>query len=299
MSPKRDTGKPFRSNQNGQNHRDGILSHKSESRKTTARSERIQNKTIEVSAETEERIEGRNPIIEAIRAGRPIHKLFALKGSEAGVAHIVAMARQAGAVVISSDRRQLDAMSETGAHQGVIAVCASHAFADMQDIYDGIEKSGRPPLIVLCDGIQDPHNLGAIIRSAEIAGAHGVIISRHRSAGLTATCAKSAAGALEYVPVVRAANMTDTIEELKSKGIWVYGASGEGETLCYDADLRGPAAIVIGSEGFGISRLVAQHCDVLIRIPMLGVLNSLNASAACSVLLFEAVRQRQNKTEGR
>lgn len=242
--------------------------------------------------EGEDLIEGRNPVQEALRAGRPIHKLFVLRGAGGSLSPLVSMARAAGAVVVESDRRALDGMSATGAHQGVIALCAAHEFSSLEDILRNVERSGRPALLVLCDGIQDPHNLGAIIRSAETAGAQGVIIGKHRSAGLTAACAKSAAGALEHVPVARVANMTATILELKKHGLWVYGAAGEGSELCYRTDLRGPAALVIGSEGFGLSRLVADSCDALIRIPMLGCLNSLNASAAAAVLLFEAVRQR-------
>lgn len=242
--------------------------------------------------EEDEQIEGRNPVIEALRAGRPIHKLFVLRGGETGLQHVVAMAKDAGAVIVDCDRRMLDGMSLTGAHQGVIAVCAAHAFATVEEILAAAEESGRPPLIVLCDGIQDPHNLGAIIRSAETAGAQGVIISKHRSAGLTASCAKSAAGALEHVPVARVANLTQTIDLLKEKGIWIYGAAGEASAEVYKTDLTGPTGLVIGSEGFGLSRLVAEHCDALVSIPMLGKINSLNASAACAVLLFEAVRQR-------
>lgn len=247
----------------------------------------------------DELIEGRNPVQEALRAGRPIHKLFVLRGAGGGLSPLVAMAKSAGAVVVESERRALDAMSATGAHQGIIAVCAAHEFSTVEDILARVEESGRPALLVLCDGIQDPHNLGAIIRSAETAGAQGVIISKHRSAGLTAACAKSAAGALEHVPVARVANLSSTIDELKKHGLWIYGAAGEGSSLASRTDLTGPAALVIGSEGFGLSRLVAEHCDALIRIPMLGKINSLNASAACAVLLFEAVRQRLDQSEGR
>lgn len=238
-------------------------------------------------------IEGRNALTEALRAGRPIDKIYVASGeTNRSLNHLVAQAKQAGAVVVQTERAKLDQMSPTGAHQGVIASVAAHGYATLDDIFARAEERGEAPLIVLCDELSDPHNLGAIIRSAECAGAHGVIIPKRRSVGLTAVVSKTSAGALEYMPVVRVSNMTQTIRELKTRGVWVLGTAADGATRLYDADLKGPAAIVIGSEGEGMSRLVSEHCDYLVSIPMRGMITSLNASAAAAILLYEAVRQR-------
>jgi len=195
-------------------------------------------------------------------------------------------------VVVSVDRRKLDAMSATHAHQGIIALAAAHEYATIDDILEEAADRGEIPLIVICDELSDPHNLGAILRSAECAGAHGVIIPKRRSVGLTATVAKASAGAVEYMKVARVTNISNAISELKEKGVWVYGTAAEGSIPMYQADLTVPAAIVIGNEGDGISPLVRKHCDVMVSIPMRGRISSLNASAAASVLLYEAVRQR-------
>lgn len=191
------------------------------------------------------------------------------------------------------DRRKLDQMSLTHAHQGIIAQTAAHAYASVEDMLALAESRGEPPLLVICDELSDPHNLGAILRSAECAGAHGVIIPKRRSAGLTPVVAKASAGALEYIPVARVPNIPRVLQELQSRGVWVYGTAADGDRELYDADLQGPAAIVIGNEGTGMGRLVRQSCDVLVRIPMRGRISSLNASAAAAVLLYEAVRQRK------
>ncbi|MCI9555132.1 MAG: 23S rRNA (guanosine(2251)-2'-O)-methyltransferase RlmB, partial [Oscillibacter sp.] len=206
--------------------------------------------------------------------------------------HIASKARSAGAVVVEADRRKLDAMSRTHAHQGVIALCAVREYAGVEDILRLAEDRGEAPLLVICDELSDPHNLGAVIRTAECAGAHGVIIPKRRSAGLTAVVAKTSAGAVAHVPVARVPNLPALLEELKQRGIWVFGTAADGSTPLYGADLKGPAAIVIGSEGGGMGRLVAQRCDFLVSIPMRGKLNSLNASAAAAIMLYEAVRQR-------
>ena len=241
-------------------------------------------------------IEGRNAVLEALRAGAAVDKLYLAKGEvDAALRHLASTAREKGAVVVECDRRKLDAMSLTHAHQGVIAVTAVREYADVDDILDVAREKGEPPLIVVCDELSDPHNLGAVIRTAECAGAHGVIIPKRRSAGLTAVVAKTSAGAVSYVPVARVPNLTACLKELKNKGLWVYGATAQGDTELYRADFKGPAAIVIGSEGFGMSRLVEETCDVLVSIPMAGQLNSLNASAAAAILLYEAVRQRLGK----
>ncbi len=243
--------------------------------------------------EAENLLEGRNAVQEALTAGRPIDKLFIASGeTDRALARLAALARQAGAAVVETDRRKLDQLSATGAHQGVIAMVAAHAYATVEDILENARSKGEAPLIILCDELSDPHNLGAIIRTAECAGAHGIIIPKRRSVGLTAVVGKASAGALEYLPVARVSNLVNTIHELQKQGVWVFGTAAEGDTALYRADLKGPAAIVIGSEGDGMSRLVAQACDFKVSIPMRGRISSLNASNAAAILLYEAVRQR-------
>ena len=238
-------------------------------------------------------IEGRNAVTEALRAGTPIDKVYLARGeTDAALGHIAAKARERGIAVVDCDRRKLDNMSVTHSHQGVIAVAAVREYAEVEDILKAAADRGEPPLIVVCDELSDPHNLGAVIRTAECAGAHGVIIPKRRSAGLTAVVAKTSAGAVSYVPVARVANLTACLKELKEAGVWVFGTAADADRAIYDADLKGPAAIVIGSEGNGMSRLVAKNCDFLVSIPMKGQLNSLNASAAAAIFLYEAVRQR-------
>lgn len=238
-------------------------------------------------------IEGRNAVIEALRAGTAIDKIYLLKGeTDKTLGHIASKARSAGIVVVDADKRKLDAMSRTHSHQGVIALAAVREYASVESMLKAAEEKGEKPLLILCDEISDPHNLGAILRTAECAGAHGVIIPKRRSAGLTAIVGKTSAGAVSYMPVARVANLTAAIEDLKKAGVWVFGTAAEGTTALYDADLKGPAAIVIGSEGDGISRLVAEKCDFLVSIPMKGKISSLNASAAAAILMYEAVRQR-------
>ena len=241
----------------------------------------------------ENMLEGRNAVTEALSAGRTIDKLFVADGdTDRALGRICAMAKQAGAVVVPTDRRKLDYMSATGAHQGVIAMVAAHDYASIDDILKKAQDAGEPPLIVICDELSDPHNLGAIIRTAECAGAHGIIIPKRRSVGLTAVVGKASAGALEYMPVARVSNITAAIDTLKKAGVWVYGAAAEGDTTLYKADLKSAAAIVIGNEGEGMSRLVSERCDFKVSIPMKGSISSLNASAAAAIMLYEAVRQR-------
>ena len=246
-------------------------------------------------AEADGIIEGRNAVIEALRVGTAIDKIYLAKGeTDKTLGHIASKARDAGIVVVEADRRKLDGMSRTHAHQGVIALAAVREYATVESILAAATEKGEPPLLVVCDEISDPHNLGAILRTAECAGAHGVIIPKRRSAGLTAIVGKTSAGAVSYMPVARVSNLPATLEELKKKGVWVYGTAAEGTTSLYDADLKGPAAIVIGSEGSGMGRLVREKCDFLVSIPMKGRISSLNASAAAAILLYEAVRQRGN-----
>jgi 23S rRNA (guanosine2251-2'-O)-methyltransferase len=238
-------------------------------------------------------IEGRNAVIEALSAGTNIDKIFILKGeTDATLGHIASTARNRGIVVVDADRRKLDFMSRTHSHQGVIALAAVREYVTPDDILTLAKEKGEPPLIVVCDELSDPHNLGAVIRTAECAGAHGVIIPKRRSAGLTAIVAKTSAGAVSHVPVARVPNLPSLLKELKDAGVWVFGADVSGTVPLYGADLKGPAAIVIGSEGTGMGRLVRETCDVLVNIPMRGKINSLNASAAAAILLYEAVRQR-------
>lgn len=209
--------------------------------------------------EAENLLEGRNAVQEALAAGRPVDKLYLAAGeTDRALARLAAMARQAGAAVVETDRRKLDQLSSTGAHQGVIAMVAAHAYATVENILQNAADRGEPPLIILCDELSDPHNLGAIVRTAECAGAHGVIIPKRRSAGLTSIVGKTSAGAISYLPVARVPNLTALIKELKKEGIWIFGTAAEATTSLYDADLKGPAAIVIGSEGDGMGRLVSE-----------------------------------------
>ncbi len=226
----------------------------------------------DLTAEADGIIEGRNAVIEALRSGETIDKIYLQKGE--------------------ADRRKLDGMSRTHAHQGVIALAAVREYVSVESILQAARDKGEAPLLVVCDEISDPHNLGAIIRTAECAGAHGVVIPKRRSAGLTAVVAKTSAGAVAHGPVARVPNIPALLKDLKKQGVWVFGTAADGTTALYDADLKGPAAIVIGSEGDGMTRLAAENCDFLVSIPMRGKLNSLNASAAAAILLYEAVRQR-------
>ena len=247
----------------------------------------------EPSEAAENMLEGRNAVQEALAAGRPIDKLYIAAGeTDRALARLAAMAKEAGAAVVETDRRKLDQLSATGAHQGVVAMVAAHAYATVDEILENAKSRGEAPLIVLCDDLSDPHNLGAIIRTAECAGAHGVIIPKRRSAGLTAIVDKASAGALEHMAIARVPNLVAAIETLKKNGLWIYGTAADGSNELWKTDLTGPACIVIGSEGTGISRLVREKCDFLVSIPLHGQISSLNASAAAAVLLYEALRQR-------
>lgn len=246
--------------------------------------------------EVEGQLEGRNALTEALRSGRTIDKVFIAAGeTDRALQRLAAQAKEAGAVVVPVDRRKLDAMSTTHAHQGVIALAAAREYATLDDLLENAASKGEAPLLVICDELTDPHNLGAILRSAECVGAHGVIIPKRRSVGLTATVAKASAGAVEYMPVARVTNINAAIADLKEKGVWIFGTAAEGSIPMYQADLTIPAAIVIGNEGSGMSPLVRKNCDVTMHIPMKGNISSLNASCAASVLLYEALRQRLQK----
>ena len=237
-------------------------------------------------------IEGRNAVMEAFRSGKTIDRVYVLKGCQDGpINSILREARKHDTLVNFVAKERLDQMSETGKHQGVIASAAAYAYADVEDMLKLAEEKGEPPFLFLLDDIEDPHNLGAIIRTANLAGAHGVIIPKRRAVGLTATVARTSAGALNYTPVAKVTNLSATIEELKEKGMWFVCADMGGTTM-YDLNLTGPIGLVIGNEGDGVSRLVKEKCDFVASIPMKGEIDSLNASVAAGVLAYEIVRQR-------
>ena len=249
--------------------------------------------SIEDGEDRADVIEGRNAVLEALRAGVVIDKVFIAKGeAEPSLRHIASTARAAGAAVVDADRRKLDSMSVTNAHQGVIAQTACAQYVTIEHILETAKQKDESPLIVLCDEITDPHNLGAIIRTCEAVGAHGIVIPKRRSAGLTAAVAKASSGAVFHTSVARVSNITSAIAELKKAGVWVFGASSDGETQLWESELTGAAAFVVGSEGAGMRRLVRDNCDFCIRIPMFGKISSLNASVSAALLMYEAARQR-------
>lgn len=242
----------------------------------------------------EQNIEGRNAVLEAFRSGKTIDKLYVQKGCQDGpVNSILREARKRDTIVSFVTKERLDQMSETKRHQGVIAHGAVYDYAEVEDMLKLAEERGESPFLFLLDNIEDPHNLGAIIRTANLAGAHGVIIPKRRAAGLTATVAKASAGALNYTPVAKVTNLGTVIEELKGKGLWFVCADMDG-TMMYEVDLKGPIGLVIGNEGEGVSRLVREKCDYVASIPVKGEIDSLNASVAAGVLAYEIVRQRMN-----
>lgn len=242
-----------------------------------------------------QQIEGRHAVAEALRAGHSLDKLFVLDGCKDGpVSSIVKKAKRDDTVIRYVSRQRLDQLSETGSHQGVIAYMAAYGYATVEEILRKAEEKGEAPFLFLLDGIEDPHNLGAIIRTADQAGAHGVIVPKHRAVGLTAGVARASAGAINHMPVARVTNLTRTIDALKKEGIWFVCADMEGEVM-YEQDLRGPVGLVIGSEGEGVARLIREKCDFTVSIPMKGHVDSLNASVAAGVLAYEVVRQRMYK----
>ena len=240
-------------------------------------------------------VEGRNAVIEAFRSGKTVDKLFVLASSQDGpIRTIIREAKKHDTIINYVEKERLDELSTTGKHQGVIAQVASYSYATVEDILARAEEKGEPPFILLLDGIEDPHNLGAIIRTANQAGAHGVIIPKRRAVGLTPTVARTSAGAVNYVPVAKVTNISNTMKELKDRGMWFVCADMDG-TLMYDMDLTGPIGLVIGNEGDGVSPLVKKNCDMVASIPMKGDIDSLNASVAAGVLSYEIVRQRMKK----
>lgn len=239
------------------------------------------------------KIEGRNAVLEAFRSGKTIDKLFVLDGCQDGpIKSILREAKKQNTLINFVTKDRLDQISETKKHQGVIAFAAAYEYAEVEDLLKVAEEKGEPPFLLLLDNIEDPHNLGAIIRTANLAGAHGVIIPKRRAVGLTATVAKASAGAINYTPVAKVTNLSNTIKELKEKGLWFVCADMEGTTM-YELDLKGPIGLVIGSEGEGVSKLVKENCDFIASIPMAGDIDSLNASVAAGILAYEIVRQRK------
>ena len=241
---------------------------------------------------TENKIEGRNAVLEAFRSGKTVDKLYILDGCQDGPVRTIAReARKHDTIIQYVAKERLDQISETGKHQGVIAVAASYEYATVEDILAKAKEKGEPPFILLLDNIEHPHNLGAIIRTANLAGAHGVIIPKRRAAGLTAVVARTSAGALNYTPVAKVTNLKTVMEQLKKEGMW-FVCADMGGTTYYDLDLKGPIGLVIGNEGEGVSRLVKENCDFVASIPMKGNIDSLNASVAAGILAFEIARQR-------
>ena len=240
----------------------------------------------------EDIIAGRNAVAEALRAGRAIDSVLLAKGDRAGsISALAAQCRRKGLLVKEVDSRKLDALCGPN-HQGIAALAACKETVTLDELFAAAEAKGEPPFFVVCDELEDPHNLGAILRTAETAGVHGVVIPKRRSAGLTSAVYKASAGAVEYAPVARVSNITDALREMKKRGVWVYGLDMDGETWC-SVDMKGAAAVVVGSEGRGISRLVKEQCDFIVSLPMRGHITSLNASVACGIVLYEAARQRQ------
>ena len=242
------------------------------------------------------KIEGRNAVIELLKSDKTVNKIMIQRGERQGsINEIIKLAKQKRIVVTEVDKTKLDQMSETKHHQGVIAFVAPIKYKDIDDIFALAEEKGEAPFILIADEIEDPHNLGALIRSAECAGCHGVIIPKRRAVAVTEVVVKTSVGAVEYVPVVRVNNINETIRELKDRGVWIVGTDGSAKTLYYDQDLTGSIAVIIGSEGRGMSKLTMENCDFLVKIPMMGKITSLNASVSGGIVLFEALKQRLKK----
>lgn len=242
----------------------------------------------------EEYIAGKHSVLEALRAGRTIHKIWIAEGAQKHyIGPVIAEAKPLGIIIQTVDKRKLDQMAGGMQHQGVVAQAAAYAYAELEDILAAAQQEGQMPFLLLLDEIEDPHNLGSILRTAECTGVHGVVIPKRRSAGLTATVSRTSAGAMEHIPVAKVSNLAQTIDLLKERGIWVAGAAGEAKQNVFQSDLCIPLALVIGNEGKGMGRLIREKCDFLVKLPMLGSINSLNASVAASVLMYEVVRQRQ------
>lgn len=295
-------GKPeFRGNSKGRAGADRVASTYNRNARKSASEEKISNKNrqdtgIQELQEDLDKLEGRNSVIEALRSGRSINRIFISKGEREGsINQIIALAKQSHVLIQEIDRAKLDDMSVTHAHQGVIALAAAKDYVEVDEILKRAEESGRPPFIIILDEITDPHNLGSMLRTANAAGVHGIIIPKRRAIGLTATVSKASAGAIEYVPVARVTNIVQAIENLKKQNIWIVGTDSTGERAYFESDLTGPIALVIGSEGEGMGKLVRESCDFVVNIPMLGKISSLNAAVAGAIVTYEIFRQRSMK----
>ena len=255
------------------------------------------NKEIEKKNNSfDDQVEGRNSVLELLESGKDINKIFVAKGERQGsINKIIGKAKDSKVVIVETDKRKLDEMSQTGNHQGVIAIVPPFEYCDVDDILNVAKEKNEDPFIIILDGIEDPHNLGAIIRTAETAGAHGVIIPKRRAVGVNSTVNKSSAGAVEYMKVARVNNITETMNYLKEQGLWIIGTDMDTDRYYYNQDMTGPIAIVIGSEGFGMSRLVKENCDILVKIPMKGNITSLNASVSAGIVMYEVVKQKNKK----
>lgn len=240
----------------------------------------------------DDQVEGRNSVLELLESGKDINKIFVVKGERQGsINKIIGKAKDSKVVIVETDKRKLDEMSQTGNHQGIIAIVPPFEYCDVDDILNVAKEKNEDPFIIILDGIEDPHNLGAIIRTAETAGAHGVIIPKRRAVGVNSTVNKSSAGAVEYMKVARVNNIAETMNYLKEQGLWIIGTDMDTDRYYYNQDMTGPIAIVIGSEGFGMSRLVKENCDILVKIPMKGNITSLNASVSAGIVMYEVVKQ--------
>ena len=255
------------------------------------------NKEIEKKNNSfDDQVEGRNSVLELLESEKDINKIFISKGDRQGsINNIIGKARDNKVVIVEVDKKKLDEMSQTGNHQGVIAIVPPFEYCDVDDILNVAKEKNEDPFIIILDGIEDPHNLGAIIRTAETAGAHGVIIPKRRAVGVNSTVNKSSAGAVEYMKVARVNNITETMNYLKEQGLWIIGTDIDTDKYYYNQDMTGPIAIVIGSEGFGMSRLVKENCDILVKIPMKGNITSLNASVSAGIVMYEIVKQKNKK----
>lgn len=305
---KETTSKDFNSNKGGRGRfiESAPRREKGNSRKQDDRSqEKLHDVPVDVFATFDnevndaDKLEGRNSVLEALKANRTINKIFVSKGEKEGsIRQILAVARQKGIIVTEVERNALDSMSSTRAHQGVIAFVAVKDYVSVDDILLAAKEKGEHPFIIILDEITDPHNLGSIMRTANAVGVHGIIIPKRRAIGLTSTVSKASAGAVEYVPVARVTNVNQTIEYLKKNNVWVVGTDATGSRAFYNSDLKGATALVIGSEGTGMSKLVREKCDFVVNIPMQGEISSLNASVAAAIVMYEIKRQRDRNLDG-
>ena len=285
-----------KNNRNNMSHRNNNRKFNDRGRDFDKKASYRENDRLEASSELDETVViGRNAVKELLSGGRDVDKLYITAGEREGsINQLLGIASERGIPITECDRSKLDAIAKGGRHQGIIAIAAERNYSSIDEILEYANEKGEPPFIVICDGVEDPHNLGAIIRSADCSGAHGIIIPKRRAVGLTATVAKSSAGALEHMRVAKVTNLASAIDDLKERGLWIYAADMDGSTY-YKTDMKGAVALVLGSEGFGISRLVKEKCDFTVSIPLYGQVNSLNVSCAAAVLLAEVARQRNEK----